>query len=213
MKYQDLTFLFQRRPYFEAGELDIWFDEPPKQIRARLSRWVRGGKLIQLRRGHYLLPEEHRFGEPSDGYISNYLYRPSYISLFSAMELYGLIPERVGVIEAVTPRQTARWDTPIGILKYFSIKENKFWGYTLQGNKRQQNFEQQGSYVAHPEKALLDLFYFQKGEWSINRILEMRFQNLNVLDINRLKKYSDRFNIPKVSRAIKNFVRFFEMET
>jgi len=66
-------------------------------VQARLSRWRSQGKLIQLRRGRYLLSEEHRRFEVADFYIANCLYRPSYVSLQSALEHYDMIPEAVGM--------------------------------------------------------------------------------------------------------------------
>jgi len=51
MKYANLIELFAKRPFFEVGELILLFKEPPIQARARLSRWVKTNKLIQLRRG------------------------------------------------------------------------------------------------------------------------------------------------------------------
>lgn len=103
MKYNTLVTELRDRPFFETHELTILFDEPTGRVQARLSRWVAEGKLIKLRRGKYLLPEQQRRKEVSDGYLFNYLYGPSYVSLHSALELYGLIPEAVFAIEAVTP--------------------------------------------------------------------------------------------------------------
>ncbi len=212
MKFSDLITQFRARPFFETGELNILFDEPLGQIRARLSRWVSEGKLIQLRRGKYLLPEKHRRTGVSDGYISNYLYRPSYISLHSALELYGMIPESVNVIEAVTPRQTAVWRTPVGTFKYFSIKADRFGGYTqYRGDKNKR--EEQGNFlVATPEKALIDVFYFLKGQWTLERMVEMRFQNLDSLRVKQLKQYADNMKSPKVSRAVDVFMQASGLE-
>ncbi|MFQ5799596.1 MAG: hypothetical protein ACE5H0_13015, partial [Bacteroidota bacterium] len=85
------------------------FQEPSAQIQARLSRWVSQDRLIRLRRGKYLLAQEYRRREASLYYISNYLYRPSYVSLYSTLEFHGLIPEAVGIVHAVTSRHGEKW--------------------------------------------------------------------------------------------------------
>lgn len=212
MKYSDLITQFGSRPFFETGELNILFDESLGQIRARLSRWVSEGKLLQLRRGKYLLPEMYRRTGVSDGYISNYLYRPSYVSLHTALELYGMIPESVNIIEAVTPRQTAVWRTPVGTFKYFSIKAARFGGYTQYGSDKIKKEEQSSFLVATPEKALIDVFYFLKGQWTVERMVEMRFQNLDSLRVKQLRQHADNMKSPKVSRAVDVFMQASGLE-
>ena len=207
MKFERLLHSFQKRPFFETKELTMLFDEPAPQIQARLSHWVAKGKLIQLRRGRYTLSEKFWYQQPSTYYISNYLYRPSYVSLHSALEFHGLIPEAVGMIQALTPKQTQRWITPIGTFHYRSIKQERFFGYrqySLNGKGSLSN--QRRFLMAFPEKALLDLFYLSEGEWTSERIEEMRIQNLRELDFTRFQRYAKRFNSPKVERAAFNLL-------
>ncbi|MBL7135162.1 MAG: hypothetical protein ISS81_01050 [Candidatus Marinimicrobia bacterium] len=70
------------------------------------------------------------------------------------------------VLESVTTRQTASWQTKIGIFKYFSIHHVRFWGYREYFKSGIRLNPQQQFFIAAPEKALIDLFYFQKGEWT-----------------------------------------------
>lgn len=212
MKYNKLTTVFRNRPFFETRELNTIFDEPIGQIRARLSRWVKDGKLIQLRRGKYILPKAERFATATDGYISNYLYRPSYVSLHTALEIHGLIPESVQIVEAVTPMQTARWVTPEGHFKYYSIKASRFNGYEKYVVSKTQRQTQQNFLLATPEKALIDLFYFQKGQWTKERLEEMRFQNLDKLNNHELNRLCQTMESPKVSHATTLLLPFIDME-
>ncbi|MFA4838078.1 MAG: hypothetical protein WC703_01200 [Candidatus Neomarinimicrobiota bacterium] len=193
MKYETLISRYSSRPYFESGELDVLLGEPPAQIRARLSRWVSQKKLIQLHRGHYLLPELYRKSKPNHFSIANSIYHPSYISLHSALEFYGLIPESVSVIQSVTTQVSKKWTTEIGQFAYYKILQERFWGY----RRRETDF-----FIALPEKALLDFFYLSTGEWTISRLKEMRFQNLKSLDIDKLKQFTEKINSPKTIRTI-----------
>lgn len=208
MKYEKIVDLFADMPFFESEDVHVLFEEPRGQVRARLSRWVSKGKLIKLRRKKYLLPERYRKVEPASEYISNFLYRPSYVSLRTAFSIYGMIPETVHLYEAVTPRKTAEWDTPAGNFKYYSIKEDRFWGYRLYpeeaGPKTQKNF-----LLGEPEKVLLDFFYLIRGEWSGERIEEMRFQNLSTVKKEKLLEYSERFSSPKVRRGVDRFIEIY----
>lgn len=199
MKYNELIQQFGSRPFFETEELSLWFDEPAPQVQARVSRWVSQGKLVQLRRGKYLLPKRYRTSEPVEMYLANYLYRPSYVSLHSALQYYQCIPEQVHVWQSVTPRQTNHWNTPAGVFRYVSIKQDWFFGYetvTLGPGDQHQGI------IATLEKALIDLFYFQRGEWTSDRLREMRFQNLDQVQWNRLRAFTARLHQPKIQRAV-----------
>ena len=211
MNYEELIDLFGDRPFFESDEVHIIFEEPRGQIEARLSRWVSRGKLLKLRHKKYLLPEKYRKIEPTSGYISNYLYRPSYVSLRTALDIYGFIPESTYIYEAVTPRKTAGWKTPIGVFKYHSIKKERLWGYEIYPERRSTN-PQENFMLAEPEKVFLDLFYFMKGEWTEERIVEMRFQNLEKIKRGNLLEYSSRFGSPKVSRGVSRFIEIYAEE-
>jgi predicted transcriptional regulator of viral defense system len=209
MKYENLIELFKERPFFESGEIIIAFDEPRPQIEARLSRWVAMGKLVKLRQEKYLLPKKYRSREPSLEYISNYLYRPSYISLRTALSIYGMLPEAVHIKEAVTPRKTAVWKTSLCTFKYYSIKKERFWGYKIYPDDEKGIAPQNRFFLAEPEKVLLDLFYLLKGEWTKERIKEMRFQNLESIKRKKLCEYSEKFESPKVSRAVRRFADIY----
>ncbi len=207
MKYFDLIQQCGSRPFFETEELILWFDEPAAQVQARLSRWVRQDKLVQLRRGKYLLPKRYRTSDPAEIYLANYLYKPSYVSLYSALQYYQCIPERVQVWQSVTSRQTNCWDTPIGTFRYASIKQDWFFGYDTVSLGPG---EQHQGVIATLEKAFIDLFYLQTGEWSSDRLEEMRFQNMDQVDWDRLRAFASRMNKPKIRRAVNRISEMFE---
>lgn len=231
MKLSALTEQFRHRPFFETRQVVAMFEEPEPQIQARLSRWVAAGQLLRLRRGKYLLPASIRRAEVSVYHISNYLLRPSYVSLHSALEYHALIPEAVAAVQALTPKHGNRWDTPVGTFRYKSIAQRRFFGYRAYsprppGSGRSPRLEvaqqafliarpeaaQQSFLMARPEKAVLDLFYAVAGEWDTERIAGMRFQNLDGIDGDRLLEYAQRFSSPKVTRAGSRFLRLHEAE-
>ena len=201
MKYETLIQQFADRQWIETPDVAVWFDEPLRQIQVRLSRWVQQGKLIQLRKGKYLLPEIYRRQNVSEYWISNQLYSPSYISLETALEYYGLIPEAVTGIQNITTRTTKKWKTSLGMFRYYHIKQNRFFGYLQKALLNSTYF-----LCASPEKALLDIFYFGKGEWTFPRISELRLQNLEQLDLKKLQNDAEIMASPKVTRAVTIFI-------
>ncbi|MFQ5930727.1 MAG: hypothetical protein ACE5MK_13625 [Acidobacteriota bacterium] len=208
MKFELIVQTFRDRPFFESREVESLFDEPASQIQARLSRWVKQRRLIQLRRGRYILAKEYRREEPSLYFISNYLYRPSYVSLYSALEFHGLIPEAVGIVQAVTTRHGTGWDTPLGSFRYHSLKQDRFWGYREYPSAPGAPTSPQERFLAAaPEKAIMDLFYLYEGEWTEERIREARFQNLDQIDPDVLIETARKFRSQKVSRAVERFLK------
>lgn len=61
--------------------------------------------------------------------------------------------------------------------------------------------------VARPEKALLDHWHLATGEWTDDRLAEMRYQNMSGVDARRLQEYAARFKRPRLDRAVRRWLR------
>ncbi len=117
-----------------------------------LGRWVRQGLLIRLRSGFYAFPESAE--EPGFAYYAaNRIYRPSYISLHSALAFYGMIPEAVVQVTSVSSLKTCAFKSPAGEFSYKSVRKSLMFGYEARPDGRLSVL------WATPEKALLDLLY------------------------------------------------------
>lgn len=210
MKFEKLIEEFSGSPFFEFKEIRQISTDSETQLKNQLSQWTKQGKLERLRRGKYLLGSQYRKFTPSTYYISNYLYRPSYVSLETALQYYDIIPEAVAPVLAVTPKHGRQWANALGRFEYRSIKQDHFWGYrenTIKNIPTQNRF-----FIAEPEKAILDLIYFRNGEWTRERISETRFQSFQNLDQKKLHKYATRFDSPRIERAVKRFIDLYEKE-
>ena len=56
--------------------------------------------------------------------------------------------------------------------------------------------------MAIAEKALLDLFHLHPGEWDRPRMTEMRFQQTDLVDRDRLRDFAHRIGKPRIGRAV-----------
>jgi predicted transcriptional regulator of viral defense system len=175
-------------------------------VKVQISRWVKAGKLIQLKRGYYLFSESYRTVEPFEPYLAAILTRPSYISCEKALEFHNIIPEGVAVYTSVTTARQATFSTKAGIFEYRHIKPSLFWGYFSISQDKQTGF------MASSEKALLDFFYFKRIHAGMEFIEEMRFQNLETLDKNKLLDYALRFSKPGMTSLAKRLAVFIESE-
>jgi len=197
MEFDSLLKLIGDDPVFEsslllAGNID------PKLVRLQLTRWVNSGRIYQLRRGLYSIAPPYQKTRPHPFLIANHLQRASYVSLQSALAFYSLIPEIVNTTVSVTTGRPDRLETPLGLYEFRHIKTDLFFGYQMT------DLEGQSALVATPEKALLDLIYLTPGGESPNYLRELRLQNVDLLDLDLLKKQSAVFDTPKMSKSVKN---------
>ena len=174
----------------------------PQAVQAQLSRWVKAGRLIKLARGKYILARPYRKIEPPLEAMANRLVYPSYVSFERALAWYGLIPEAVPVVTSVTTGRPRMIETALGTFQYRHIQQPLFWGYEAI------TFQGETCIIALPEKAILDLFYFQRGVATLARIQEMRFQNLDSLNPNRLTAFAQKTGMTKLRESTKRFLDY-----
>jgi len=196
MEFKNFLLRVQNFPVVDTKILSTDLAES-LSIKVQISRWVRSGKLIQLKRGIYLLAEPYRKLSASEFYIASVLKSPSYVSLEKALEYHGLIPEAVPVFTSVTTKRPTVFETTFGRYDYRHIQPSLFWGY---GSL---NFNGQTVFMATPEKALLDFFYLKHVKVSLDYLREMRLQNMDGFSQERLEEVAQRFNKPGLTRAVK----------
>ena len=189
-------------PCFDLALLGQAFDDRRDALRVQLSRWMKQGKVIGLRRGMYTLAEPYRRGTLNPPMLANRLYRPSYLSGLWALGHYDLIPERVVRFTSVTPRVPRRFENPFGVFDYRNIKQACFFGFAPVGVAGQEVL------VAEPEKALLDHWHLTEGEWTTERIEEMRYQHVTRVGAERLTLYAQRFRSPRMDRAVRRWLQW-----
>lgn len=200
MKLASLVTLTGTMACFDLALLVQAFDDRREVIRVQLSRWMTQGKVIGLRRGMYTLADMYRRAPLTPAGLANQLYRPSYLSGLWALGYYDLIPESVAWLTSVTPRGPSRFENAVGVFDYRHIKQNSFFGYQA---TTQAGVEVM---VAEPEKALLDHWYLNSGEWTVARLDEMRYQHTDLIDRERLAGYAKRCRSPRLDRAVRSWI-------
>lgn len=197
MNFEKLLSMVGGQPCFDFAMLTQLSDEKRASLRARLYEWRKAGKLLPLRRGMYAIAEPYRRTPVDPAQLSNVLYTPSYLSLEWALSHYGLIPEKTVAFTAITSRVPRTFNNDFGTFTYRNVKQTAFFGYgtTVLGN--------QPVLLALPEKALLDLWHLNRGEWDVDRMREMRFQNHGLVDDARLAIFAERFASPRLLQTVK----------
>ncbi len=187
-----MIFLEFKNKMFDMACFNIYqiYAWRPEFDRNNLTRWVKKDYLIRLRQGYYTFPE---YKSKSDYplFFANQIYRPSYISLYTALAFYGMIPETVVRITSITSLKTASFSNDFGDYSYNNIKENLMFGYELKPMADNRTIR-----FATPEKALLDLLYIYPFYNNEQELEELRLdENYMHEDLNRdlLTDYCTRF--------------------
>lgn len=207
MEFNHLLEIVGDEPVFEsalllAGEVD------PANIRLQLTRWVNGGRLYQLRRGLYALAPPYQKAKPHPFLVANALQPASYVSLASALAYYEMIPDTAQSTFSVTGGRPRRWNTPLGLYTFRHIQTDLLTGYHMTGLGNNQQ-----ALVATPEKALLDLLYFQPGSSDPGYLQELRLQNLEQVDPAELTRLAAAFNTPRLYRSLDRIHSLLETTT
>ena len=195
MKWPEFLAALGREPVFFASLLQTG-DMTHRELSVQLSRWVRSGRLIQLRRGVYAIAPPYRQVEPHPFLVANTLRKNAYVSLQSALAFHGVIPEHVPVCTSVTTGRPERLDTPLGTYVYHRIKPDHLFGF-----EQRAVAPNQVAFVASAEKALLDLVYLTPGASAERYLRELRLQHTHVLDGETLQALAERMGKPKLRRA------------
>jgi predicted transcriptional regulator of viral defense system len=169
---------------------------------------LKKGYLIGLRQGYFTFPE-YKTKPDYAFYFANRMYKPSYISLHTALSFYGMIPESVVQITSVSSLKTAAFKNDIGTYSYQSIKENLLFGYELKSITENRTIQ-----IATPEKALLDLLYLYPFYDSEQEMLELRLdEDFMQVDLNkeRLNEYSSNFKNKALDQRLKLLIKTYDL--
>jgi predicted transcriptional regulator of viral defense system len=202
MKWEGLLQTVGRDPVFHssllsAGGVNL------TDLGRQLSRWVKSGNLIQLRRGVYALSERYQKIPPHPFLIANRMKRASYVSMQSALGYHGLIPEYVPSVISVTTGRPENLANSLGAYIFKHIKKTLFFGY-----KAFDLGDRQSVFIAVPEKALLDLLYLTPGSDSPDYLRELRLQNTEALNTEFLIDLAARMGSKKLIRASSRIAAF-----
>ena len=206
MKFEELLRLLGGEPLFKSSLL-LAGDVSVTSVRKQLSRWVSKGKIIQLKRGLYAVASPYRAKEPHPFLIANMLKKASYVSLQSALEYYGMIPEYVPTVTSITTGRPGVIGSVLGRYQYKHIKKDLFWGYY-----ENEVIKDTSVFIAEPEKALLDLIYLFPSAEKKEFLKELRLQNTENINIEKFSEYTERSGVQKLKKALEIIVKIIEKE-
>lgn len=132
---------------FRAKDLQILWQENPKNTVAAAKRMAAKKVILKLAKGYYAIRENYNIYE-----LANLIVSPSYVSFNSALLFWGACFQVSGTVQSVA---LLNYERKIGstAYKYQAMKKDLF--FHSEGIDFKNNVS-----VASPERALLDSFYF-----------------------------------------------------
>jgi len=125
----------------------------------------RYGVLEKAEKGKYLIKDN--LG--NDFTVANLLYKPSYVSLETVLNLCGILSQFPMEITSVTTKRKREKKIAGKLYIYYHLDPKLFWGFE----------KKEGSLLALPEKALLDSIYLESKGIREIYIDELDFSLIN----------------------------------
>ena len=167
--------------------LKFFPEESTHNIKIQLSRFSQKGLIHNFKREWYCF--DQKLVDSLE--VGSMLYKPSYISIETALNYFGIIPDIPQAVTLVTTTTTKKFKNVFGNFYYTKIKPSLFFGFTKVKSSVSEGYFN----LAGKEKAILDFFYLRK----ITSISDLRL-NLEEVDQKLYRKYAESFPswIPKI---------------
>lgn len=183
----------------------------PEFSQMNLTRWLKLGYIVRLRRGWFSFPE---FQSNPDfvRLVANKIYKPSYISLQYALAFYGMIPETVVQLTSVSSLKTASFENGWGQFVYQNLKSSLFFGYEPYPIEHPSS-NGQTFLMAAPEKALLDFLYLNPFYTTQDDFENLRLDEdfmTDSLDHEKLKIYLKKFANKTLEKRVECLLRLYD---
>lgn len=154
MKYLELRQRVKENLFTVLDVKKYFPGESESLLKIQLSRFRARGLIIKIKRGLYCFDS----AGIEEFELAGKLYRPSYISLESALNYYGMIPDIPQAVICLSLTNTKKITNQFGAFHYIKIKQELFWGYQVR-----EKAQGGGNFlIADRQKALLDFFYIRK---------------------------------------------------
>jgi predicted transcriptional regulator of viral defense system len=203
MNFETFRATFQTYPIISGIEIEKLY---PDFNAKNLVYWQKKQYIQKIRNSWYRLKDA-----PLDSdtlfFMSNHIYKPSYISLETAMSYYGFIPEGVFKVTAVSTLKTNSFQTVVGNFGYQNIKPSLYFGYNLVP------FGNFYFKIATPEKAILDFLYLHPEMINEGHFYEWRLNLPEIkrsVDLDNLRQYSEALHSKALIRRVELLIRFIQ---
>ncbi len=166
MKYIKLREKIVKNLFSLADVAQLFPQDSSQNIKTQLSRFSQAGLLFRIKRGLYCFDPK----KISPLVLANKLLEPSYVSLETTLNFYGVIPDIPQAITSISSAHAKDVSLTIGRFSYDYVNPKLYFGFNLYLDET----EQVKYFLAEKEKALLDWFLIRKIKSLANLRLDLR---------------------------------------
>ncbi len=170
-----------------------------QEIRNLVSKLVRNGWLVRIKRGIYYIATLESRGtfSTSNFIIAQVISADSYISCESALQYHGMFDQHLKTITSVSLKRTAKKEIQGTTFEFITTSKDNFYGW------KESNIEGRLVKIATAEKAILDILNFERTINSVDLVLEKLKDYQGSIDIAELNKFGE-----KQSSAVQRILGF-----
>ena len=162
-----------------------------------LHRGVKKGYIGRVERGLYYVKERYNEYE-----IASHVMSPSYVSMVSALAYYGLTTQIPRVVYVVSAKRHNRIKDVAGFeIVFKKIKKDMMFGYKKEADGN--------IFIAEPEKALIDIYYFD----DVNDLDPAALERPARIDVDKLVSYAAKSKKKSVLVGITALLREYGYAT
>jgi predicted transcriptional regulator of viral defense system len=161
-----------------------------------VSRLVKNGWLVRLRKGEYFVTDLSNLGHTSLSvyFLANYFVRDSFVSFAQALQYHGMHDQLLSTVVSLSLSQHPPVQMAGVTYRYVKTQPRYFFGY------EEVRVDGRMVRIATAEKALIDMIQFHRTDGAIALVVEKLSDYRDELDLNRLAAYLARSN--RITRKI-----------
>ena len=162
-----------------------------KQAKNMITRLVKNGWLIRIKRGMYAISDLASRGylTLSPYVVANLLVSESYVSFESALQHYGMFDQMTRKIVSVALKMYK--STVLNQVEYRFVTTQPRYYFGWQDVR----VGEQTARIATPEKALIDIVHYHRSQYAIDLVIEKLTEHRGDLDFTRLDEYLSRCSL------------------
>jgi len=162
-------------------------EEAERQLKKIITKLVKSGWLIRIRKGLYAISDlsNRGFLSLSPYVVANLLVKDSYVSFESALSYRGMFDQLTNKIISISKVRVQYKAIDLNSVEYsfITVKEDLFLGF------EDIVIEGQNARIATAEKALIDMIQLHRSKYTIDLVIEKIREYQNSLDMSIFNEY------------------------
>lgn len=160
-------------------------EETERQLKKLVTKLVKTGWLIRIRKGLYAISDlsNRGFLSLSSYVVAHLLVKNSYVSFESALAYHSMFDQLTNKIISIS--EIRYKDVQLNSIEYsfVTVKKELFFGF------EEMVIESQNARIATAEKALIDMVQFHRSKYTVDLVIEKLMEYENSLDLGKFNDY------------------------